>query len=333
MRNPAGYTMFYHGWADAGISDGAKMTLMAIYSCFCQQSRTWYKVPTVAMIVEMRGMCDKTIRMHYKELEKAGIIKRKRVPVQGGGSFLTVGIIEPLRLNPAYRDQDSEAVNTYHLRGGKELQSEAVKLTASFPISNKEIKTKEIKTAAKYSGNIPDASASESQSPPPSIFEESSQNQDEGSETDTPESNGNRVKFDSQVAGGTNQPSEVNNATCANLEPFETGGGSSRVLIDPAPYRRQYQPPAAAVNFPPTLVARMQGILADRSDSVKRYIKQEHIDCGFVNYALDRCQGVTVKRPAAFFMNLLTTEYQPGWEDPAVIRKRRQEENLKSIEF
>lgn len=107
-RNPAAWTMMYHGWFDADISDSAKLTIWAIYSFFNQQTREWIEIPTVERVAQLRKLTIRAVKDHYQELEEAGLIRRKRTPVIGGGSALKIEIVEPSRHNPTYSDCDSE---------------------------------------------------------------------------------------------------------------------------------------------------------------------------------------------------------------------------------
>ena len=102
MRNPAGYTKMFHGWFDAPISDGARLTILAIYSFFNQQHRCWFETPTVAKVAKLRGLSYDRTKDHYRELEDAGIIRRTRKPIPGGGSILTVEVIEPSDKSPSF---------------------------------------------------------------------------------------------------------------------------------------------------------------------------------------------------------------------------------------
>ncbi len=119
MRNPAGYTKMFHGWFDAPISDGARLTILAIYSFFNQQHRCWFETPTVAKVAKLRGMSEDRIKDHYRELEDAGLIKRAREVVPGKGSVVTVTIIEPSDKTPCF----SEGGENTTLRGGQEHHS------------------------------------------------------------------------------------------------------------------------------------------------------------------------------------------------------------------
>jgi len=108
VRNPAAWTMMYHGWFDADISDSAKLTIWAIYSFFNQQTREWIETPTVERVAQLRKLNVRAVKDHYQELEAAGLIRRKRTPIIGGGSVLKIEIVEPSRDNPTYSDRDSE---------------------------------------------------------------------------------------------------------------------------------------------------------------------------------------------------------------------------------
>jgi hypothetical protein len=116
MRNPAGYTKMFHGWFDADISDGARLTILAIYSFFNQQHRSWFETPTVVKVAKLRGMSEDRIKDHYRELEDAGLIKRTREAVPGKGSIVTVTIIEPSDKSPCFYEGGENTT----LRGGQE---------------------------------------------------------------------------------------------------------------------------------------------------------------------------------------------------------------------
>lgn len=115
MRNPAGYTKMFHGWFDAPISDGARLTILAIYSFFNQQHRCWFETPTVAKVAKLRGLSDDRVKEHYRELEDAGLIQRTREVVPGNGSVVTVTIVEPSDKSPAFYEGGENTT----LRGGQ----------------------------------------------------------------------------------------------------------------------------------------------------------------------------------------------------------------------
>lgn len=121
--------------------------------------------------------------------------------------------------------------------------------------------------------------------------------------------------------------------TQAEPEPFEMTPEPESRLLNPSMYRVDRTPPAEfeAVEIPEQIRARIQGVLG--TDSVARWIRQEHIDSGFINYALDACSGRKVQRPAGLFMSLLRDEYRPGWTSPEETLRLRQEERLAEIEF
>jgi len=115
-------------------------------------------------------------------------------------------------------------------------------------------------------------------------------------------------------------------------EPFEMTPEPESRLLNPSMYRVDRTPPEfEAVKIPEQIRARIQGVLG--TDSVARWIRQEHIDSGFINYALDACSGRKVQRPAGLFMSLLRDEYRPGWQSPEETLRLRQEERLAEIEF
>lgn len=114
-RNPAAWTMLYHGWFDADISDPAKLTLWAIYSFYNHQANEWYEVPTVERVAQLRKLSTRIVKDHYKELEAAQLIRRRRVPLIGGGSVLEVEIIEPSRHKPVYKEPISEGADNFPL--------------------------------------------------------------------------------------------------------------------------------------------------------------------------------------------------------------------------
>ena len=121
--------------------------------------------------------------------------------------------------------------------------------------------------------------------------------------------------------------------TQAVAEPFEMTPEPDSRLLNPSMHRvdRTPQTEFQAVEIPEQIRARIQGVLG--TDSVARWIRQEHIDSGFINYALDACSSRKVQRPAGLFMSLLRDEYRPGWTSPEETLRRRQEERLAEIEF
>lgn len=121
--------------------------------------------------------------------------------------------------------------------------------------------------------------------------------------------------------------------TQAVAEPFEMTPEPDSRLLNPSMHRVDRTPPMEfqAVEIPEQIRARIQGVLG--TDSVARWIRQEHIDSGFINYALDACSSRKVQRPAGLFVSLLRDEYRPGWTSPEETLRRRQEERLAEIEF
>lgn len=133
IRNPAGYTIMYHGWFDADISDAARLTILAIYSFFNQQTRDWFETPTVERVSILRNLSERTVKDHFTELESAGLIRRERTPIAGGGSVLTIEIVEPKRSNPAHKDTIYEGAENCTLgRGSSSHPQKVQKIAPSF---------------------------------------------------------------------------------------------------------------------------------------------------------------------------------------------------------
>lgn len=292
MRNPAAWTMLYHGWFDADISDEAKLTIWAIYSFFNQSTREWIETPTVERVAKLRKLTTKAVKKHYQDLEEAGLIRRQRTPLMGGGSVLKIEIIEPSRDNPSYLDSGSEGEVHYPLRGGSLLPPP--KVTSTSPsIKNKTLNPKtSFKTTTTTTTSLL-LSSREGKSSSSSSFV---------SKSSAPE----------------------------NPEPFEMLA-PGRTLTNPAAHRPDRTPLPEPVHVSPEMVSRIQGILG--TDSVARHIRQEHIDSGFVNYALEACRGRKVKNPAALFMSLLQSEYKPNWASPEEVLRRKRQERIANIEF
>lgn len=290
MRNPAAWTMMYHGWFDADISDQAKLTIWAIYSFFNQQTREWIEIPTVERVAKLRKITPRNIREHYKELESAGLIRRQRTPLMGGGSVLKIELIEPSRDNPSYLEPCSEEDASIPLRRGCQYPPPK-RMPASPSINTKTLNPK----------------------------------------TSTNTTTTTKLSLSTR---GENLPSSLpishTSPQKPEPEPFEIGP-QDRALPNPAAHRVDRTPLPDPVQMPVEMVSRIQGILG--TDTVARHIKQEHVDSGFVNYALEACSRRKVKNPAGLFMSLLQSDYRPGWASPQEVLRQKREERLSKIDF